>query len=135
MNHHEDLSRLHTVPASSERAFGLVFSAVSLLIGATPLLRGHSPRVAPLVVACAMAAAALAYPRLLHIPNVLWARFGRLLQRITNPLFLGLVFFGVLTPLALVLRVTGKGMLEQRPRSSRTYWQQPTSSRDMRHQF
>jgi len=135
MNHHEDFSREHVVEVSTERSFGFVVAAFLLSFGVVPLLRGRPPRVVLIVVAGVLATAALAHPRLLRVPNLLWARLGRLLQRITNPIFLGVVFFGVLTPVSFVFRMAGKGILRRPPGPNVTYWKKPTTSRDMRDQF
>jgi hypothetical protein len=120
---HENLSRLEEVPISSERAFGLVFVLVFLIVGCLPLIDGESPRVWAIVIAAALVGITLVAPRLLRWPNRLWMSFGLLLHRIVSPIALGLIFYAAVLPTGLLLRLFGKDLLRLRrePRS-RTYW-------------
>jgi len=107
----------------SERAFGLVFAGFFLLVSLWPLLHRAPPRVWALPVAAAFALCAWLAPRLLAPLNRLWFRFGELLHRIVSPVALGIIFFGVITPYALVMRLFGRDALLLRKRSARpSYW-------------
>lgn len=107
----------------SERAFGLVFAGVFLLLALWPLLERASPRLWSVAVAAAFALLAFLAPRVLAPLNRLWFRFGELLHRIVSPIALGVIFFGVITPYALVMRLWGRDELLLRRRSARdSYW-------------
>ena len=118
-----EVSRRHAVNNGSERAFGLVFAGAFLLVSLWPLLERASPRVWAIAVAAVFALCAWLAPRLLAPLNRLWFRFGELLHRIVSPVALGIIFFGVITPYALVMRLFGRDALLLRKRSARqSYW-------------
>jgi hypothetical protein len=108
---HEDLTREQYVEGSSDRSFGLVIAAVLLLVALGPLRHGHTPRWWALAVAVVFALVALAKPALLARLNRLWMKLGILLGKVVSPIALGILFYGVLTPLAVVIRLTGKDPL------------------------
>jgi hypothetical protein len=108
---HEDLTREQYVEGSSDRNFGLVFAALFLLIALSPLRHGHTPRWWALVVCGLLTLVAVAKPALLSRPNWLWMKLGILLGKVVSPIALGILFYGVLTPLAIVVRLTGKDPL------------------------
>ena len=120
---HEDLTREQYVEGSSDRNFGLVFAAVFLLVALGPLRHGHTPRWWALAVAGVFALVALVRPKLLSRLNRLWMRLGILLGKVVSPVALGILFYGVLTPLAAVIRLSGKDPLRLKldPATS-SYW-------------
>ena len=65
----------------------------------------------------------LFYPQLLAPLNRLWTRFGLLLHNIVNPIVLGLLFFVVVTPIGLLMRLFGKRPLNiDFDRETTSYW-------------
>ena len=120
---HETITREEEVKGSSDRAFGVVFTVVFLIIGFWPLMGDGTPYVWALVVAGVFLAAALVYPSGLAPLNRLWMRFGLLLHKVTNPLIMGLVFFVTVTPTALIMRMMGKDPLNRKiDREAKSYW-------------
>ena len=137
---HEDLSRKTVVPVGSDRSFGLVFAAVFVLVGAGPLIHGNEPRLWALGAAAAFLAAALLVPRALRPLNLLWFRFGLVLHHVVTPVVMGLLFFLVVTPVGLLMRLSGKDPLRlKRDPQAASYWihrQPPGPTPDsMRNQF
>ena len=119
---HETFERLDETH-SSDRSFGLIFAALASAIALWPVLRGDALRWWLIGLAVLLAAVGLVVPKLLHPLNRAWMWVGRCLNRIVNPVLLGLVFFGVLTPLGLAMRATGRDPLRLRfDRSARSYW-------------
>jgi Saxitoxin biosynthesis operon protein SxtJ len=119
----DDLRRDSREEGSSNRAFGLVFSAIFLLIALGPLLVGRSVHTWSLVAAGMFGVVALIMPAVLAPLNRLWTRFGLLLHKIVSPLVLGIMFFLVITPMGLVMRVLGKDPLRlRRDPGAPTYW-------------
>jgi hypothetical protein len=108
---HEDLTREQHVEGSSDRVFGLVFAGVFLLIASGPLLHGRTPRWWAAGIAAVFALVALLKPALLSRLNRLWMKLGILLGKVVSPIALGILFYGVLTPLGVVIRLTGKDPL------------------------
>ena len=107
--------------AGSERKFGLTFAAVFVALGLWPLTKGHEIRIWAVVIALFFLAVSLAAPRLLARPNRLWFDLGILLGRVTSPVVLGLMFFVVVTPMALLMRALGQDPLRLRRRDSYSY--------------
>jgi predicted membrane metal-binding protein len=119
---HERLER-DDVQMGSERSFGIVFAVVFAVIGLFPLIGSAQPRWWALAVAAAFLALALVYPALLRPLNRVWFRFGLLLHKITNPVVMGLMFFGTITPVALIMRIAGKDPLRLKlDRAATSYW-------------
>lgn len=133
---HEALRRDETAQTSSDRTFGLVFVVVFLALGLLPLLSHRGVRVWSLVVAGVLLLIALTAPAVLAPLNRLWMRFGALLHRIVSPLVLGVMFFGVITPMGLVMRALGKDPLRLRADAgAASYWVQRTPPGPARDSF
>jgi hypothetical protein len=137
---HEDLARTHEVKASSNRSFGWVFTAVFVIIAMWPLVSGGMLRWWSLFFAVAFALVTVAAPNLLALPNQLWLRLGLLLNRIISPIVLAFLFYVVLTPMGVLMRVFGKDNLRLRRSASDTsYWinRDPPGPKpdSMNHQF
>lgn len=105
------------------RSFGLVFFAFFLIVAFSPLIDGGGVRTWAVVIALVFGAVAVVAPALLTPLNRLWTRFGDLLHRVMSPLLLGVVFFLVVTPIGLLIRLTGQSPLRLRfdPAAS-SYW-------------
>ena len=120
---HERIAREDNIQGSSNRAFGLTFAGVFLLIACWPLVRGRSLRSWAVVVAVLFFVAALLAPRTLHLLNRLWFAIGMLLHRIAHPVVMALLFFTTITPLAVLMRALGKDPLRlRRDPSAPSYW-------------
>jgi hypothetical protein len=120
---HEDLSRHQQVEGSSDRSFGLVFAAVFLLIACWPLFYREMPRWWAVAVAAVFALIAISKPSLLAGLNRQWLRLGLLLGKIVSPIALGILFYGVVAPIGLVMRLTGKDPLRLKLDSgASSYW-------------
>lgn len=108
----------------SERSFGLVFAAVFAVIGIYGLYKGWVPvaSVTWLVAGLLLALIAVVSPKLLAPFNRAWFRLGLLLNKIVSPVVLGIIFFGLLTPVAVLARLFGRQVLLLKPRSVSSYW-------------
>jgi hypothetical protein len=122
-NSHETFRERDAVKGSSDRSFGIVFAVVFSVVGLVPLFSGSGPRWWSIGLAAIFLVTALGYPKILAPLNRLWTRFGLLLHRIVNPIIMGLLFFLVVTPIAMIMRLVGKRPLhlEQDPDVT-TYW-------------
>lgn len=120
---HEEFRERDEIKGSSDRSFGIVFTVVFTIIGLFPLLTGGGLRWWSIGLAALILFVALTYPKILAPFNRLWMRFGLLLHRIVNPLVMGLLFFLVVTPIALIMRVLGKRPLQlATDADAKTYW-------------
>lgn len=120
---HESYREREVIKGSSNRSFGIVFAAVFAIIGAFPLISGDLPRVWALIISGIFLVLAFGAPKLLAPFNRLWMLFGLMLHRIVNPLVMALLFFLVVTPIGLMMRLAGKRPLhlEIEPDSD-SYW-------------
>lgn len=120
---HESFRPVSDVKRGSDRAFGLVVTTVLTVAGLFPLLDNGTPRLWALTAAAVFGAVVLLAPRLLRPLNSAWFKFGLVLHRIVSPLVLGILFFGAVTPTALIMRVLGKDPLRlRRDPAAQSYW-------------
>ena len=120
---HEDLKRAQRVEGSSDRAFGFVFAVFFAVIAVWPMLHAGSPRWWAGAVAGAFALVAWLRPALLAGLNRWWMKLGLLLGHIISPIALGVLFYGVLTPIGFVMRLAGKDpLLLKRDGGAASYW-------------
>ena len=111
------------VKISSNRSFGLVFFFVFLIISMWPLLNDGSIRIWSIIIAIIFLVLALIKSKLLTPLNILWFKFGLFLGAIVSPLVMGVIFFFVITPIGLFMRVIGKDVLNKKYDSKKkTYW-------------
>ncbi|MEX2223952.1 MAG: SxtJ family membrane protein [Candidatus Rokuibacteriota bacterium] len=120
---HESLAREQEVIGSSDRSFGLTFTGFFLLVGLWPLARGGPVRAWAFGVSALFLVAALVRPGLLAPLNRLWLRVGLVLHRVVNPLVMGVMFYGVITPFGLAMRAAGRDPLRKRfDPLAQSYW-------------
>lgn len=108
----------------TNRKFGLFFSAVFLLLALK--LYWHSDSTMSTLFFVGLASSFLLVsiftPQLLTPLNKIWYYFGILLGRIVSPIVLGLIFFLIITPIALIIRLAGRDNLRLKKKSVQTYW-------------
>jgi hypothetical protein len=120
---HETLTREEKVKGSSYRSFGLTFAVVALILAGIWLWRGRDWWMYALAAAAAFAIVALVAPKLLAPLNKAWLKFGLLLHHVVNPVVMGLLFFGCITPMGVFMRLMGKDFLRLRfDRQAPSYW-------------
>ncbi len=120
---HESIAHEQPIQTSSDRSFGIVMGVFFAIVGLWPVLFGGTPRWWSIGIAAAFTVLALVLPRVLAPLNRLWFRFGLFLNRIVSPIILGLMFYGVFTPIGLLLRLFGKDLLRLKlDKSTESYW-------------
>ena len=113
----------HEIKIGSNRSFGITFFVVFLIVGIWPLLYSESIRIWSIIISVIFLFLGLIKFRYLTPLNKLWSKFGILLGSIVNPIVMGLVFFVVLTPIAIIMRLIGKDILKRKfNKSEKTYW-------------
>lgn len=119
-----DFQSHDTTPiASSDRAFGLVMAAFFVFVGLWPIYPGGQLRLWALAVAAIFFAAALVVPHRLAVMNRLWMRLGTVLHGLITPIALGIVFFFVVLPVGLLMRVSGNRPLAlDFDQAAKSYW-------------
>ena len=116
-------SYIESPSGSSDRWFGLVFAGFFTIVGVLPILHGRPLHIWALALAGAFLTIALALPALLSPLNKLWTKFGLLLHSFMSPIALGILFFAVVTPTGLLMRLLGKDPLRLRmDKAATSYW-------------
>ena len=110
------------IKIGSNRSFGIVFFIVFLLIAIYPLLSGESVRLWSLAIATIFFILGIINSSLLSPLNKIWFKFGLLLGRFISPLIMGLIFFLVVTPIALLMKLLKKDLLNLKYSKDNTYW-------------
>jgi hypothetical protein len=109
--------------APSNRYFGGVFTVFFALVGAYSLWRGGTAYAWAFGLAAVTAVVTIARPEWLAPLNRLWMKFGELLHGIVSPVVLGLIFYGVFTPVAFVMRMAGRDAMKRKfEPTAPTYW-------------
>ena len=107
---------------SSNRNFGIVFFVVFLLISIWPIIDGHSLRIWSLIISFTFLFLGLLNSKILSPLNLLWIKFGEILGKVIAPLVLSIVYFIVITPIGLLLRIFGKDLLGIKFLKKKSYW-------------
>lgn len=107
-NFHENLSRARAVKIGSNRTFGLVMGAACLVIAGFGLWSGSTYWQLWALGAIGFVSAALLWPAILYPLNRAWFWLGLALHRVVNPLVMGVIFFLVITPIGVLMRLCGK---------------------------
>ena len=107
---------------SSNRSFGILFSIVFAAIALWPLLNLGEIRVWSVIVSSIFLLLGLINSKLLYPLNLVWVKFGELIGKIVAPLVMALIFFIILTPIGLFLRLIGKDLLNIKLNKNKTYW-------------
>lgn len=120
---HEDFSRDGSAAMGSDRSFGVVIAAAIAIISALPIWHGETPHFWGLAAALGFAAAAVVAPAKLRPLNRLWFKLGLALHKITNPIIMGVLFFGVILPIATLFRLRRADPLKLSfDKSATSYW-------------
>ena len=108
---------------SSNRSFGLLFFIVFLTIGLWPLKNGDNLNLYFSITSLIFLILGLLNSKLLSPLNKIWIKFGEILGTIIAPIIMALVYFVILTPVSLVVRVFGKDILGLKfINKQQTYW-------------
>lgn len=113
-------------PLPSDRSFGLTFAAVFGIVTGLALWRGWLENDLwkyTLGIALALLLVSLTVPGILSPFNRIWMAFGALLHKVVSPVILGLIYFVVISPVALFFKLTGRDELRRKYDSgAKTYW-------------
>ena len=110
------------IQMGSNRSFGIVFFIVFLLIALYPLLKDNDLRIWSLVISFIFLILGLINSKILTPLNRLWFKFGLLLGKFISPLIMGIIFFVVVTPIGIIMRLLKKDLLNLKYNKKETYW-------------
>jgi hypothetical protein len=113
---------MDNVKIGSNRSFGIVFFVVFLLIGFYPLLNEGNLRIWSVIISIVFFILGLLNSKILTPLNKVWFRFGLFLGKIISPLIMGIIFFFVVTPIGIFLRIIKKDIINLKFNSDKSYW-------------
>ena len=111
------------IKIGSNRNFGIVFFIVFLVVSLWPLTYGEPIRIWSAIISLVFLILGLMNSKLLTPLNKLWFKFGMILGAIVAPIVMGFIFFLVVTPIGLFMRIMGKDLLNKKyDKKKNTYW-------------
>ena len=110
------------IKISSNRSFGLVFFVFFLIISLFPLFKDGNIRIWAIIAAIIFLILGLLNSSTLNPLNKIWFKFGILLGSFMSPIAMGIVFFIVVTPTSLIMKMFGKNLLGLKKNNKKSYW-------------
>ena len=122
--------------ASSNKSFGIVFFIFFLTISLFPLFKYGNIRIWAIIPAIIFLILGLLNSPILSPLNKIWFKFGILLGSFMSPIVMGMVFFIVVTPTSLIMKMFGKDILGLKKNKKKSYWVERSSIKSkMKNQF
>ena len=126
----------NNIKISSNRSFGIIFFIFFLIIAIYPLLENGGIRIWSFILSLIFLMLGLINSEFLTPLNQLWFKIGLFLAKLISPIVMGLVFFIVVTPIGLIMKILKKDILNLRKNSSKTYWVERSEIKsEMKNQF
>ena len=119
------LEKSSKTSSATDRSFGVMFGCIFVIIATLLRLRDEPQKIQFLLLALSFLTFLISFtrPRLLSTPNKLWMKFSLLLARFVSPIILGVLFYVLISPLALALRLFGRDELRLKTKNLATNWQ------------
>lgn len=119
---HESYGAREELPLPSERSFGITFCVAFAIFALISVFRGGDWWPYLSGIAAVFGAAGLIVPTILRPLNKLWFKFGLLLHKVMTPLIMGILFYLLITPVGLLMRLSGKDPMQMKDSDKDTYW-------------
>ena len=110
-----------TINKKNNITFGILFFIFFLIIGLFPLISVGVIRIWSVVLSLVFLIITIIRPNLFTFLNRLWIQFGIFLGKIISPIVMGLVFFFVVTPIGILVRILKKDVMGLK-RGASSYW-------------
>ena len=110
------------IKIGSNKSFGIVFFVVFLLIALYPLLNDENIRIWSLIISFIFLLLGIFNSKVLSPLNKVWFKFGILLGKVISPIVMGLVFFLVVTPTGILMKIFRKDLLNLKFNKNKSYW-------------
>ena len=117
--------------------FGLIWTVIFLIYGLFPLFQAEKIRIWSIIVAGVFLLLSLLRPCLLSSMYRIWVRSGEFIGAILSKVIMFLLYFGLFTTMALIMRILGKDLLNKKlDKNTDTYWIiRETQPESMKNQF
>ena len=110
------------IEKSSNRSFGIIFFIVFLLISVWPNIDGQTLRVWSLIISLLFLFLGILNSKILTPLNLAWIKLGEILGRFIAPIVMAVIYFLILTPIGLFMRIIGKDLLNMKFSQNSSYW-------------
>jgi hypothetical protein len=128
--------KINKIKISSNKSFGIIFFIVFLIISIYPIINDQEIRIWSIVVSIIFLIMGLRNSRYLTPLNIIWFKFGILLGNLISPIVMGLIFFTIVTPIGLLMRIFSKNFLNLKKNNDNSYWVKTNNQKSkMKNQF
>ena len=110
------------IKIGSNKGFGIVFSIVFLVIAFWPMLNGNEINYWSLAISIVFLILGLINSKILTPLNKIWFKFGILLGNVVGPIVMGIIFFLIVTPTSIIMKLLGKDLLNLKKNNNNSYW-------------
>ena len=110
------------IKISSNRSFGIVFFLVFLIISIWPLLDSGEIRYWSLVISITFLILGIINSKYLTPLNKIWFKFGIFLGNFIAPIVMGIIYFFIVTPTGIIMKLLGKDLIKLKKNNEKTYW-------------
>jgi|TARA_A100001011_G_scaffold246805_1_gene255055 hypothetical protein len=108
---------------SNNRSFGILFFIVFLILGLYPTLKGNSPNIYLISISIPFIILGIINSKILTPLSNAWIKLGEILGIIIAPIVMAIIYFFILTPISLIVRIFGKDLLSIKfDKQVNTYW-------------
>ncbi len=124
------------IKIGSNKSFGIVFFIVFLIIALYPMLKGQDLRLWSLIISLIFLILGIINSTVLTPLNKIWFKFGILLGNIISPIVMAIVFFVVVTPTGIIMKILRKDLIGLKKNNKNTYWiEKKAKMTSMKNQF
>ena len=110
------------IKIGSNKSFGIVFSIVFLVIAFWPMLNGNEINYWSLAISIVFLILGLINSKILTPLNKIWFKFGILLGNVVGPIVMCIIFFLIVTPTSINMKLLGKDLLNLKKNNNNSYW-------------
>ena len=107
---------------NSNRTFGILFFLVFLVIGIWPILNNEGLRWWSIIISLIFLFLGVINSKILTPFNKIWIKIGELLGRVIAPIVMAIIYFFIVTPMAILLKLLRKDLLKIKFSPVTTYW-------------
>ena len=110
------------IKIGTNKSFGIVFFVFFFIVSMFPLLNDGNIRFWSLIISIIFLILGILNSKILTPLNQVWFKFGILLGRFVSPVVMGIVFFAIVTPTSVIMRILQKNLLNLKKNNKKTYW-------------
>ncbi len=123
------------IKVSSNKSFGVVFFILFVVIAFYPFIYNEEIRLWALITSLIFLILGLMNSSILTPLNLIWFKFGILLGKFVSPIVMAIVFFCVVTPTGLIMKLLNKDLLRLKKGKKKSYWIERKTKSEMKNQF